>query len=170
MELYSYPPLSISNCVTIKLTERNYLLWKSQFESFLRSQMLLGFVTGDIKKPAETIPVRNKEGFIEEVSNPDSEAWCRSDQVVTAWLLGSMSEDVLSVVVGSATAQEVWLTLATHFNKPSSSRLFELQRRLQNSLKLDRDLDEYLKDIKKICDQLASIGNPVTEKRFRQRI
>ncbi|XP_019085494.1 PREDICTED: uncharacterized protein LOC109126415 [Camelina sativa] len=165
MDLYSTPSLHISNCVTLKLTEQNHIILKSQFESFLKTQALFGFVNGAHKPPTETIPIRNnKDGKIEDVPNPDFESWSRSDQVVKAWLLGSMTENVLRLVVGSATAQEVWDTLTSHFNRTSSSRLFELQRRLQNSEKLDKNMSDYLGSIKDICDQLASIGDPVSEK------
>ncbi|XP_010431094.1 PREDICTED: uncharacterized protein LOC104715382 [Camelina sativa] len=165
MEPYFSPSLHISNCVTIKLTEQNYIIWKSQFESFLRTQALLGFVNGAAKPPDETIPIRNnKDGRVEDILNPDFESWSRSDQVVKAWLLGSMSENVLRLVVGASTAQEVWETLISHFNRTSSSRLFELQRRLQNAEKLDKSMSDYLRGIKDICDQLDSIGDPVSEK------
>ncbi|XP_010451596.1 PREDICTED: uncharacterized protein LOC104733741 [Camelina sativa] len=165
MDLYSTPSLHISNCVTLKLTEQNYIIWKSQFESFLKTQDLFGFVNGAFKSPEEKIPIcNNKDGKVETVPNPDFESWSRSDQVVKAWLLGSMTENVLGLVVGSATAQEVWDTLTSHFNRTSSSRLFELQCRLQNSEKLDKNMSDYLISIKDICDQLASIGDPVSEK------
>ncbi|XP_010485256.1 PREDICTED: uncharacterized protein LOC104763599 [Camelina sativa] len=165
MELFSSPSLHISNCVTIKLTEENYIIWKSQFEFFLRSQALLGFANGATKPPQETIRVRNKnDNKTEEVSNPDFENWSRVDQVVKAWLHGSMSENVMRLVVRSITSHEVWITLISHFNRTSSSRLFELQRRLQNSEKLDKSMSKYLREIKDICDQLASIDDPVSEK------
>lgn len=130
MELYSLPSLNISNCVTVKLTERNYILWKSQFESFLSGQGLLGFVNGAVSAPLSTVPGPQNNGVTEAVSNPEHQAWLRLDQVVMAWLLGLLSEDILSVVVGSATSHAVWSNLAKHFNRISSSRIFELQRRL----------------------------------------
>ncbi|CAL9248911.1 unnamed protein product [Arabidopsis halleri] len=164
MKLYSSPSLQISNCITIKLTEQNYIIWKSQFESFLRTQALLGHVNGSIRRPMEFIPVVNNEGLTEQIVNPDFQVWAKADQVVMSWLLGSMSEDVLRLVVDTISAQEVWLTLANHFNRVSSSRLFELQRRLENTSKLDKSMIEYLRGLKNICDQLASIGDPVSEK------
>ena len=164
MEIYSCPSLDISNCVTVKLTDRNYLLWKSQFESFLSGQGLLGFVTSAISVPASTIPVPHIEGHTDTAANPDFQAWHRSDQVVKSWLLGSLTEDILSVVVGSKTSQEVWLNLASHFNRISASRVFELQRRLHGLSKEGKTMDEYLRCLKNICDQLASVGSPVTEK------
>lgn len=102
MDFYGQPSMNISNCVSIKLIERNYLLWKRQFESFLAGQSLLGFINGAIKKPPATLHMPNLE---EEVQNPDYTAWNRSDQVVRSWVLGSLSEDILSVVVGSNSAQ-----------------------------------------------------------------
>ena len=55
LELYNPPSLKIVNSVTVKLTERNYLLWKNQFEAFLNGQRLLGFVTGEILQPTPTL-------------------------------------------------------------------------------------------------------------------
>ncbi|XP_010497180.1 PREDICTED: uncharacterized protein LOC109124940 [Camelina sativa] len=150
MELYSYPTLNISNCVTVKLTERNYILWKSQFESFLSGQGLLGFVTGTATAPASTITIRNNEEQNVIAPNPDYEAWRRSDQVVMAWLLGSLSEDILSVVVGSTTSHDVWTNLAGHYNRTSSSRVLQLQRRLHGISKEGKTMDEYLRDLKNV--------------------
>lgn len=164
MDVYSCPSLKISNCVTVTLTDRNYLLWKSQFESFLSGQGLLGFVTGATPAPVSTLPVPHIEGHTNTVTNPDYESWHRSDQVVRAWLLGSLSEDILSEVVGALTSKEVWQSLAGYYNRVSSSRVFELQRKLHGLSKEGKTMDEYLRSLKMICDQLASVGSPVTEK------
>ncbi|CAL9240698.1 unnamed protein product [Arabidopsis halleri] len=164
MDLYNYPKLNISNCVTLKLTQKNYISWKSQFESFLSGQDLLGFVNGSSPAPAAMLQAPQVGGVALTVPNPDYSEWFRADQIVRAWLLGSLSEEILAEVTGTTTAKELWLALAKHFNKVSSSRLFELQSKLQTSEKLDRPMSEYLRDIKNVCDQLASIGNPVSEK------
>ena len=164
VEPYVAPSLDISNCVTVTLTERNYILWKSQFEAFLSGQGLLGFVTGSIPEPPQTMNVPAINGNVVVQPHPEYSAWNRTDQVVKSWLLGSFSEDILSVVVSCRTSLEVWMTLANHFNRVSSSRLFELQRKIQTFIMKDKPMSEYLKEIKGICDQLASIGSPVTEK------
>ncbi|XP_010496781.1 PREDICTED: uncharacterized protein LOC104773814 [Camelina sativa] len=166
MELYSFPfpALNISNCVTLKLNQKNYISWKSQFESFLSGQNLLGFVNGSFSPPGAVIQVPHIGGQVTTVQNPDYGEWFRADQIVRAWLLGSLSEDILAEVTGTTTAQELWNALARHFNKVSSSRLFELQGKLQSSEKLERPMSEYLRDIRNVCEQLASIGSPVPEK------
>ncbi|KAG7547402.1 GAG-pre-integrase domain [Arabidopsis suecica] len=128
-------------------------------------QCLLGFVNGSFPAPLAVLQVPQIGGQVATIPNPDYQEWFRADQIVRAWLLGSLSEEILSEVTGTtATAQELWLALAKHFNKVSSSRLFELQSKLQTSEKLDRPMAEYLRDIKHICEQLASIGNPVPDK------
>lgn len=95
---------------------------------------------------------------------PDHQQWVRSDQIVQAWLVGSLSEDILGIVLGAHAALEVWISLGNHFNRVSSSRLFELQRRLQTVTKANKTMSDYLKEIKDLCDQLHSVGSPVTEK------
>lgn len=164
LDLYAQPQLDISNCVTLKLTERNYIHWKRQFESFLSGVGLLSFVNGGSPEPIPLIHVPNISGGYRDVPNPDHQQWVRSDQIVQAWLVGSLSQDILSVVLGARTAQEVWTSLGNHFNRVSSSRLFELQRRLQTISKTDKSMSDYLKEIKGLCDQLNSVGSPVSEK------
>ena len=61
--------LTITQCVTLKLKDDNYLIWKLQFEQFLSSQMLLGYVTGAQPRPAQTITVRTEDQAV-EAANP----------------------------------------------------------------------------------------------------
>ena len=103
MAPYTVPPLNISNCVTVTLNQQNYILWKSQFESFLSGQGLLGFVTGSISAPPQTRAVTLNNVASEE-PNPEFYTWHQTDQVVKSWLLGSFAEDILSVVVNCFTS------------------------------------------------------------------
>ncbi|XP_010424768.1 PREDICTED: uncharacterized protein LOC104709923 [Camelina sativa] len=165
---YTVPTLNISNCVIVTLTDQNYVLWKNQFETFLAGQGLLGFVNGSISVPQATVTVTGTNGTSSVRPNPEYQSeyqnWSRTDSVVKSWLLGSFAEDILSIVLSCTTSYEVWHTLANHFNRVSSSRLFELQRKLQTIEKKDRTMAVYLRELKSICDQLASVGSPVTEK------
>lgn len=154
--------LTISQVVNLKLNEKNYLLWKTQLESFLSSQMLLGFVTGDTPKPSPTLSVRTGEA-ISEASNPEFVKWVRSDQLVKAWIFGSLSENSLRCVYGLSTAHEVWVALAKRYNRISPTRRLELQRRIQSITKQNKSMSTYLSEIKDLCDQLDSIGVPMSE-------
>lgn len=154
--------LTINQCVTLKLSSTNYLLWKLQFETWLSSQMLLGHVTGGTLRPSPTIQV--KTGEVEtEAPNPELVKWVRDDQKIMAWFFGSLSEEALRSVYGLQTAQEVWFSLAKKYNHISASRKCDLQRRLQSVSKQGKTLSEYLSGVTLIWDQLDSIGCSVPE-------
>ncbi|XP_019086256.1 PREDICTED: uncharacterized protein LOC109126840 [Camelina sativa] len=161
-ESFSSAPLSISQIVTLKLTESNYLLWKTQFESFLSPQLLLGYVTSAITRPEATRSVTGTAGVTEE-PNPEFTKWIRNDQLVMAWIFGSLSEPALRMVYGMQSAQEVWTALAKKFNRVSTTRKFELQNRLRACIKIGRTMEQYLSELKQIFDQLDSIGFPMTD-------
>lgn len=156
------PSLSITQCVTLKLSSTNYLLWKIQFESFLSSQSLLGFVDGTTPCPLPTVSVQQGEAVVEQ-ANPEFVTWIRRDQLVIAWLFGSLTEDALRSVYGLRSANEVWLSLAKKYNRVSSTRKLDLQRKLQGMAKNNKSMSEYLSEVKSVCDQLDSIGCPVSE-------
>ncbi|KAG7554441.1 Retrotransposon Copia-like N-terminal [Arabidopsis suecica] len=154
--------LSISQCVTLKLNETNYLSWKLQIEQFLNSQLLLGYVTGAVARPPPTVAVRNGD-LVTESNNPEFLKWMQTDQLIMAWIYGSLSEDTLKSVYGLRSSHEVWFYLAKKFNRVSASRKLDIQRKIQTSVKGNRPLAQYLSEIKALCDQLDSIGAPISE-------
>ncbi|CAL9243538.1 unnamed protein product [Arabidopsis halleri] len=154
--------LSISQCVTLKLNDTNYLSWKLQFEQFLNSQLLLGYVTGALTRPSPTVVVRNGEQ-VTEANNPEFLKWMQTDQLIMAWIFGSLSEDTLKSVYGLRSSQEVWFYLAKKFNRVSATRKLDIQRKIQTTTKGTRSLAQYLSEIKALCDQLDSIGAPISE-------
>ena len=67
---YQFPDVvHVSSCVTLKLNDIKYLLWKTQFESLLSSQKLIGFINGDVEAPAQTCVVVNSDTEV-EAQNP----------------------------------------------------------------------------------------------------
>lgn len=160
---YPFPGnVHIFSCVTLKLNDGNYLLWKTQFESLLSNQKLLGFVNGAVTVPQQTRTVVRDEVQVEE-ANLQYEAWFCSDQLVRSWIFGTLSEEVLGTVHTLTTSREVWLSLAENLNKSSLAREFSLRRSLQLLTKKDKTLGVYCKDFKAICDALSAICKPIEE-------
>lgn len=137
-------------------------MWKTQFESFLSSQSLLGFVNGSSQRPTPTTTVRNGEAVTEE-ANPEFAKWVRKDQLVMAWLFGSLIEEALRSVYGLTSSQEVWFSLGKKYNCVSATRKLDLQRKLQGMNKNQKSMSEYLSEVKSVCDQLDSIGCHVSD-------
>ena len=154
--------IHVSSYVTIKLKDSNYLLWKTQFESLLSCQKLIGFVNGAVTAPPKTQPSINGDTTI-EVPNPRYESWFCTDQLIRSWLFGTLSEEVLGVVHNLQTSNEVWFSLAENFNKSSISREFSLRRSLQLLTKKDKTLSAYCREFTTICDALSSIGKPIDD-------
>ena len=80
-----------------------------------------------------------------------------------AWFFGSLTEEALRSVYGLHSAHEVWISLAQKYNRLSATRKLDLQRKLQGMTKNQKSMSEYLGDIKSVCDQLDSIGCPITD-------
>ncbi|GKU94201.1 hypothetical protein SLEP1_g7727 [Rubroshorea leprosula] len=111
----------MASLVSVKLSNTNFLLWKSQVYPLIRSAQLLHHIQGDA--PPETIS-KDKE----ETENPEYNVWLNNDGLLTSWLLKTMNEDSLSLIVGSNSAYEIWNLAA--INKPLDDldKVFHLSR------------------------------------------
>ena len=160
---YPFPDnVHVSSFVTLKLNNSNYLLWKTQFESLLSCQKLIGFVNGVVSPPPRTRSEVSGDTTV-EVENPQYESWFCTDQLVRSWLFGTLSVEVLGYVHNLQTSRDVWISLAENFNKSSVVREFALRRNLQLLTKKEKSLSAYCRDFVAICDALSSIGKPIDE-------
>ncbi|GAB2232759.1 hypothetical protein Droror1_Dr00011813 [Drosera rotundifolia] len=100
---------SMIHMISIKLTSSNYLLWRSQIQPLLQCQDLFSHVDGTMGLSSSNTLVTNAQR--------------RSDQSVMSLLLSSVTEEVLSEVIGLSTTREVWSALVTPlvFNTMSNS-------------------------------------------------
>ncbi|KAG8367158.1 hypothetical protein BUALT_Bualt16G0043500 [Buddleja alternifolia] len=104
----SLSAISVGNIQCIKLQgnkkRNNYNLRKDQMICLLESQDLLGFIDGEIPPP---------------ISNPEYVTWRKRDRLVKAWILSSLTEEVMSIVVDlNSTSRYIWTELKTEFSKP----------------------------------------------------
>lgn len=70
--------------VSIKLTARNYLFWRTQMVPFLRGQGLLGVSSSFTR-----------------------DAWFNQDQAILSMLIFSLFEETMHLVVGRATSWQL---------------------------------------------------------------
>ncbi|KAF3779859.1 hypothetical protein EJ110_NYTH40510 [Nymphaea thermarum] len=55
---YPYPSnVNVANFVSIKLSHKNYLLWKTKMLGLIESQDMMGFIEGQISIPTSTIEI-----------------------------------------------------------------------------------------------------------------
>ncbi|XP_022159146.1 uncharacterized protein LOC111025572 [Momordica charantia] len=98
---------------TIKLNDENFLLWRLQITTALQGHGLGKFIDPEAKIPSEFVQSADESSSVPS-PNPEFINWKRQDKLITSWLLGSMSEEILSQMLECETAQEVWLNNKHH--------------------------------------------------------
>ncbi|CAI0381800.1 unnamed protein product [Linum tenue] len=93
-----------------------------QLLSLLTSFDLSKFVDGSFPAPPRTLAGGQ--------SNPNYIAWRRLDQLVFSWIAGSLSDSVLSRLVGCSTALEAWTRLASTYGSSNRQTLRGLRTQL----------------------------------------
>ncbi|XXG63790.1 hypothetical protein AAC387_Pa05g1894 [Persea americana] len=163
---YPYPStLNVGNFVSIRLTQTNFPLWKTQIMGLVESQDMLGLIDDTCSMPEQFLPTSSAEGAsgASQSVNPKYIAWRRSDRLLRGWITGTLSEKILGMVVGLNTATEVWKTLEDSFARDSQEREFYLSQKLQMHRKGTSSINDYIRSFKEICDELAAIGKPVND-------
>ncbi|VVA27937.1 PREDICTED: UBN2_3 domain-containing [Prunus dulcis] len=146
MATYSLP--NITHLVTVKLNDDNYLLWYHQVEAFLVGQDLFKYVDGTHLCPA--------------ASSPDYNHWVRTDKTLVSTLSATLSEPILASVVGCKTSATMWSLISKYFTQNSTANSSHLRRCLNEISRGTRFVSDYLQEAKSISDQLAFIGEPVS--------
>ncbi|KAG5252692.1 Retrovirus-related polyprotein from transposon [Salix suchowensis] len=158
--------LNVGNFVTLKLSPTNYPLWREQAMGLAESQDLLGHLTNEDPAPpkyvtpnssnAETSEPRMNEAYI---------TWRKQDRLLRGWLIGTLSEESLGLVVGLDTANAVWDALKNAYAEDSLEREFTLRQQMSYLRKDDnKTLGEHIQVFKSLCDSLAAIGKSVPDK------
>ncbi|XP_019192513.1 PREDICTED: uncharacterized protein LOC109186811 [Ipomoea nil] len=134
----SNPLSSAHHFVSIKLTSRNYLFWRTQLLSFLQGQELLGYVDDEIVCPPPTVddsPPGDSAFSVATtgpVLNPAYRSWVKQDQSILLLLVSSMSDEVLHLAVGRNTAKEVWDSITAALGSSTRARCLNLLGQFQS--------------------------------------
>ncbi|KAK6138883.1 hypothetical protein DH2020_027375 [Rehmannia glutinosa] len=121
---------------------------------------LLGYLTGAISAPTQFIV--NTETNETKI-NPEFESFTKQDQLLASWMLSSLSESVLILVVGLDSSADIWRCLETNFSSQSKARMMQYKLQLQTLKKGTLSMREYLGKAKAACDALASAGQKLSE-------
>ena len=99
--------------VPIKLTNNNYLLWQSQVIATINANDLEDLIENSKIPPNRvTVNIDSDQTMI-TTPNLQFQVWRRNYQQLMSWLLSTLSEKVLSAVVGAISSLNVWQILAT---------------------------------------------------------
>ncbi|KAL4580541.1 hypothetical protein LXL04_016739 [Taraxacum kok-saghyz] len=110
------PITNISNSVSVKLNEDNYLVWKHQISSVFESLDLIKFVNGSSQQPPE--------------ASTEFTVWNKLNKYVEICINATLSHSIAHVAVGTKTAFELWKKLQFLFAQQISANRIQLQTKL----------------------------------------
>ena len=87
----------------IKLTQNNFMLWKSHVVSSIRANELEGLIDGSHTCPPRCFSNPRPNQTTITTPNPEYQIWKKHDHILLSWLLSSLSEGVLGTVVDCST-------------------------------------------------------------------
>ncbi|XP_059302215.1 uncharacterized protein LOC132054181 [Lycium ferocissimum] len=116
---------------------RGYQGWKRSVLIALSAKNKLGFITGAHPAPDST--------------SSDLQPWSRCNDMVTSWLLNSLSKEIADSVIYSTTAKELWVSLEHRFGQTNGAKLYHLQKELSR-------FAGYFTKLKRLWDELDPLN------------
>uniref|UniRef100_A0A2N9GSE4 Uncharacterized protein n=1 Tax=Fagus sylvatica TaxID=28930 RepID=A0A2N9GSE4_FAGSY len=135
-QTYHYPLLSPSTHLQIKLTKDNYLSWKTTITPYINGNKILHHIDGTSLPPPQYISSTTSPPVL--IPNPAYPSWFEIDQLLLSILISTISDTLVSSIVGLTSSRAVWATLEKMFSSQSRAP-------------------------KQYSDLLASIGQPLSD-------
>ena len=146
---------------------RKLSLVHEQLLVLAESKDMVGLLTSEKKKPAMYNNTTADETSTNEVKKISEEyfKWGKEDHLLRGWIIGTLIEEALGLIIGLESSQSVWNALKEAYAQDSQEREFTLRQQLTYLRKYpNQSLAEHLWNFKSICDSLAAIGNLVPYK------
>ncbi|XP_019094447.1 PREDICTED: uncharacterized protein LOC109129886 [Camelina sativa] len=103
-------------------TGAEFTSWRRSVRMGLNVRNKLGFIDGTILKPAS--------------DHRDFGSWSRCNDMVSTWLMNSVSKEISQSLLFIPTAEGIWKNLLARFKQDDAPRVFEIEQRL-NSIQQD---------------------------------
>uniref|UniRef100_A0A2N9G798 Reverse transcriptase Ty1/copia-type domain-containing protein n=1 Tax=Fagus sylvatica TaxID=28930 RepID=A0A2N9G798_FAGSY len=158
---HHYPLLSSSTHLQIKLTKDNYLSWKTAITPYINGNKILHHIDGTSLPPPQYLPSSTSPPIL--VPNPNYLSWFEIDQLLLSILISTISDTLISSIVGLTSSRAVWTTLEKMFSSQSRARLMHTRYQLVTLKKGNLSITDFYQKAKQYSDLLASIGQPISD-------
>ncbi|XP_010474017.1 PREDICTED: uncharacterized protein LOC104753463 [Camelina sativa] len=139
-----------------KLHDTNYLMWSLHIHALIDGYELSGYLDGSVPPPSPTVTQNDTTK-----PNPDFAFWKRQDRLFYNALLGAMTTSVQPLVSRATTTAEAWTTLTDTFAKASRNHFKQIKDQIKAWTKGNKSIDEYVRGLTKLFDELAILGKPM---------
>lgn len=118
---------NMSNMMTVKLDNTNYIVWKHQINMVLETYSLF-----ELLEEPQLIPdkyLKDLSGTYTTIMDPDFLIWKSKEK---ALLSSTLSPSIFALTVGCTSAMDVWKVLENRFSSISWSHIMNLKGELHN--------------------------------------
>ncbi|KAK9130042.1 hypothetical protein Sjap_010529 [Stephania japonica] len=148
---------SLSQSMSVKLNENNYLLWKTLLMPAIKGYNLDGILLGEVPCPHKFDPQTG-------VFNPSYQDWNSKDQLLLHIILNSLSPNITSQIIrvaSSSSAHVVWEAIANLCGAQNKSKIQVCRNNILKVTKGTKPMTQYLQGFKENADNLASASAPM---------
>ncbi|XP_021997499.1 uncharacterized protein LOC110894582 [Helianthus annuus] len=140
---------NITNFLSLKLDDNNFMNWKHQITVVLKTLGLLQFLSS-----SQTIP---------EPASDTREAWEKADGYVMALITATLSPSLMHLVRNARSASDLWRTIEETFFQQVFGKQSFYRTQFHNLKQENKSIIEYLNTAKEIVDVLNAIGDPISD-------
>ncbi|KAF7811382.1 Retrovirus-related Pol polyprotein from transposon TNT 1-94 [Senna tora] len=159
--------IAFNHNLSVKLDDKNYLLWRQQILAALEGHDLEKYIAGSRFFP----PKFDTEGYRDAGKlSLNYLKWKTQDKLILSWLLGSMTESMLTHVNECEHSYEAWNIMIEQFGINTKARVHLYKTELRGIKKGTETMSEFLLKIKAIAGALRAIGSPISEHEHMQYI
>ncbi|XP_049382887.1 uncharacterized protein LOC125847274 [Solanum stenotomum] len=116
---------------------------------------------------ANFVEITDKEAPILSVKTSPSlemtnlQAWNICNDIVTLWILNSLSKKIADSVIYSKTVKEIWISLEHRFGQSNGAKLYHIQKELSRLIQGTSNIAGYFTKLKRLWDELDSLNTNV---------
>lgn len=150
----SLPTSSLPHAISVKLDEKNFLLWKQQVEPVIIAHQLHLLLVNP------TIPPKYASDADRDSDTVSSTylAWEQQAAFLLPWLQSTLSGSVLTRMIGCRHSYQFWEKVHAYYHTVTQAKSHQLCSELRNTVLLNRSIGEYLLQTKFVFDSLCAIG------------
>ena len=130
--------------VPVQFTGVGFCSWRCSVMRTLSVKNKLGFVNGDCSRPRS--------------SDPSYRQWERCDNIVTSWILNSLSKEIADSVEYVQDSAELWKELEDRYEQTNGAKLYQIQREINDLSQGSLDITGYYTKLKKLWEEISTLN------------
>ncbi|XP_070010549.1 uncharacterized protein [Nicotiana sylvestris] len=101
--------------------------------------------------------------MLDQVWKPNSDStnygqWERCDDMVTSWILNSLSKDIADSLQYVNDAKELWQELEDRYDQTNRAKMYQLQKEINDLTQVSLDVTGYYTKMKKLWEELYMLN------------